>query len=150
MKFAARRFAETLKSFKIGESDLRIAALIVAAGRGTRAAIGGAGPKQYAVIGGRTGPARARFGASPSIPRSMTIKVVIHPDDVESVRSVRCPSSASRKLSAPAIGGATRQASVLSGLEALASSAPDFVLIHDAARPFVSPETISNVIAALR
>ena len=35
----------------------------------------------------------------------------------------------------PANGGATRQASVHAGLEALAADAPDIVLIHDAARP---------------
>ncbi len=148
MKFAARRFAETLKSFKIGESDLRIAALIVAAGRGTRAAIGGAGPKQYAVIGGRTVLARA-ISAFAEHPEIDAIKVVIHPDDVEAYERAAA-ESASRKLVAPAYGGATRQASVLCGLEALASSAPDVVLIHDAARPFVSKMTISNVIDVLR
>ena len=47
------------------------------------------------------------------------------------------------------IGGSTRQASVHSGLEALAGHAPDRVLIHDAARPFVTTDTISRVIDAL-
>ena len=48
----------------------------------------------------------------------------------------------------PAIGGATRQASVHAGLEALASQKPDVVLIHDAARPFVSAAVISRAIEA--
>jgi 2-C-methyl-D-erythritol 4-phosphate cytidylyltransferase/2-C-methyl-D-erythritol 2,4-cyclodiphosphate synthase len=52
-------------------------------------------------------------------------------------------------LPAPIIGGATRQASVHRGLEALAGEAPDFVLIHDAARPLVSRKLIADVIAAL-
>src|SRR5581483_5234547 len=46
-------------------------------------------------------------------------------------------------------GGATRQQSVRLGLEALAQNAPDFVLIHDAARPLVSRKVIDEVIAAL-
>src|SRR5204862_5226524 len=46
-------------------------------------------------------------------------------------------------------GGPTRQHSVMHGLEALARHAPDFVLIHDAARPLASPELIDRVIAAL-
>jgi 2-C-methyl-D-erythritol 4-phosphate cytidylyltransferase/2-C-methyl-D-erythritol 2,4-cyclodiphosphate synthase len=45
-------------------------------------------------------------------------------------------------------GGATRQGSVLAGLEALVPHKPDIVLIHDAARPFVSPEVISRAIVA--
>src|SRR5260370_4916756 len=49
----------------------------------------------------------------------------------------------------PATGGATRQASVHAGLEALASQRPDVVLIHDAARPFVSAALISRAIEAV-
>jgi 2-C-methyl-D-erythritol 4-phosphate cytidylyltransferase/2-C-methyl-D-erythritol 2,4-cyclodiphosphate synthase len=50
----------------------------------------------------------------------------------------------------PAIGGAaTRQGSVLAGLEALVPHAPDLVLIQDAARPLVDSDTIDGVIAAL-
>jgi 2-C-methyl-D-erythritol 4-phosphate cytidylyltransferase/2-C-methyl-D-erythritol 2,4-cyclodiphosphate synthase len=48
----------------------------------------------------------------------------------------------------PANGGATRQASVRAGLEALASQKPDIVLIHDAARPFVTAALISRAIDA--
>jgi 2-C-methyl-D-erythritol 4-phosphate cytidylyltransferase/2-C-methyl-D-erythritol 2,4-cyclodiphosphate synthase len=50
----------------------------------------------------------------------------------------------------PAFGGATRQETVRRGLEALAPSSPDFVLIHDAARPLVSRKLIDGVIAALK
>jgi 2-C-methyl-D-erythritol 4-phosphate cytidylyltransferase / 2-C-methyl-D-erythritol 2,4-cyclodiphosphate synthase len=51
---------------------------------------------------------------------------------------------------APAQGGATRQASVHAGLEALVPQKPKIVLIHDAARPFVSPALISRAIEAAR
>ncbi len=49
----------------------------------------------------------------------------------------------------PVPGGATRQASVRAGLEALAPFAPDFVLVHDAARPFAPAAMIEGLIAAL-
>lgn len=49
----------------------------------------------------------------------------------------------------PVHGGATRQESVLNGLESLAELQPDQVLIHDGARPFVDPAIIDRAIAAL-
>jgi 2-C-methyl-D-erythritol 4-phosphate cytidylyltransferase/2-C-methyl-D-erythritol 2,4-cyclodiphosphate synthase len=126
---------------------VRIAALIVAAGRGTRAAASGSTPKQYALIGGRAVLARTieAFLRHPAINE---VKVVIHPDDRN--RYAALATGTPEKLHAPAIGGDTRQDSVLKGLEALADSSPDLVLIHDAARPFVSASTIAAVIAALR
>lgn len=132
---------------------MRIAALIVAAGRGTRATSGpasspGSGPKQYATIGGRAVLTRA-IDAFARHPQITEIKVVIHPDDGELYERATAGCGLG-KLSAAALGGPSRQASVLRGLEALAVDAPDLVLIHDAARPFVSSKTISNVIAALR
>jgi 2-C-methyl-D-erythritol 4-phosphate cytidylyltransferase/2-C-methyl-D-erythritol 2,4-cyclodiphosphate synthase len=51
-------------------------------------------------------------------------------------------------LPAPVLGGASRQQSVLNGLEALAGEAPDFVAVHDAARPFVRPVDIAACLAA--
>jgi 2-C-methyl-D-erythritol 4-phosphate cytidylyltransferase/2-C-methyl-D-erythritol 2,4-cyclodiphosphate synthase len=53
------------------------------------------------------------------------------------------------KLLPPVEGGATRQASVLNGLERLAAEGPDYVLIHDAARPLIDAGTISRTIEAL-
>jgi 2-C-methyl-D-erythritol 4-phosphate cytidylyltransferase/2-C-methyl-D-erythritol 2,4-cyclodiphosphate synthase len=52
-------------------------------------------------------------------------------------------------LPAPVTGGATRQESVRLGLDALQKDAPDFVLIHDAARPLISRKVIGDVVAAL-
>jgi 2-C-methyl-D-erythritol 4-phosphate cytidylyltransferase/2-C-methyl-D-erythritol 2,4-cyclodiphosphate synthase len=48
----------------------------------------------------------------------------------------------------PVWGGATRQASVRSGLEAVRARTPGIVLIHDAARPFLSDALIGRAIAA--
>jgi 2-C-methyl-D-erythritol 4-phosphate cytidylyltransferase/2-C-methyl-D-erythritol 2,4-cyclodiphosphate synthase len=51
-------------------------------------------------------------------------------------------------IATPVPGGATRQGSVRAGLEALENSAPAIVLVHDAARPFTSPELVSRAIVA--
>ena len=46
-------------------------------------------------------------------------------------------------------GGATREDSVRAGLEAIAVEAPDYVLVHDAARPVIPRGTIPALLAAL-
>ena len=46
-------------------------------------------------------------------------------------------------------GGATREESVRAGLGAIAAQAPDFVLVHDAARPVIPKGTIPALLAAL-
>src|SRR5271163_807801 len=119
----------------------RTAAILVAAGRGLRAGAGG--PKQYRSIGGQTVIFRAMepFCRHPDV---FAVQPVLNPDDTavfnEAVRELR--------YQPPTVGGATRQASVHAGLEALAEHKPDVVLIHDAARPFVSKALISRAIDA--
>ena len=125
---------------------MKIVALIVAAGRGTRASGAGSVPKQYAIIGGSP---VLKFGVDTfAALKSITaVQIITHADD-EKLFAVSALTQSEKIL--PAVhGGATRQASVLAGLEAVASIAPNIVLIHDAARPFVSPPTIEAVIAAL-
>src|SRR5689334_15142711 len=113
----------------------KTAAIIVAAGRGLRAGAGG--PKQYRTIGGRPVIARAMepFCSHPAV---VAVQPITNPDDA----ALFAEAAAGLAYHAPAAGGATRQASVHAGLEALAAHAPDVVLIHDAARPFVSPAVI--------
>ena len=123
---------------------MKIAALIVAAGRGTRA--GGEVPKQYALVGGAP-VLWHTVKAFRQIDKITDVLVVIHPSDQAAYGT--CFSPALEKLRPPVSGGATRQASVLAGLEALVSNKPDYVLIHDAARPFISHDTIMRVIDAL-
>ena len=123
------------------------AVLIVAAGRGTRAVAGAdALPKQYVNVAGIALLTRtvAVFAADPRID---AIQVVIHADDAALYSQAL--GGLQHRCLAPVIGGATRQASVLAGLEALQAMAPDLVLIHDAARPFVSAPDIGRVIDAL-
>jgi 2-C-methyl-D-erythritol 4-phosphate cytidylyltransferase/2-C-methyl-D-erythritol 2,4-cyclodiphosphate synthase len=115
----------------------RIAVLIVAAGKGERS--GRTRPKQFEALAGKPMLARSAeaFGNLP-------IRVVIGPGQ-ETFYAAALPGGA-----APIKGGARRQDSVRLGLEALAKDAPDFVLIHDAARPLVTAQVIENVIAALK
>ena len=122
----------------------RVAALVVAAGRGSR--FGGELPKQYATLaqGSETVLARA-VDAFLGAPLIDALQVVIHPDDLLLYQQ----AIGDRALLPPVMGGATRQESVLAGLEALSGEPPECVLIHDAARPFISQATIANVIGAL-
>jgi len=119
----------------------RTAAILVAAGRGLRAGAGG--PKQYRTLGGRPVIARA-MAAFSSHPAVFVVQPVVNPDDASAFEA----AVSGLRHEPPASGGATRQASVLAGLEALARHKPDLVLIHDAARPFVSSELISRAIEA--
>ncbi len=118
-----------------------VAAVVVAAGRGLRA--GGGMPKQYRPIPGGTAIQRS-LGMFSSHDEIALVQPVIHPDDREAFER----SSAPFRLLPAVFGGATRQDSVRSGLEALAARKPDIVLIHDAARPFASPTLITRAIAA--
>ena len=126
---------------------MRIAAIIVAAGRGSRAATANDVPTQYARIGGETVLALSvrALGRHPDI---ALLQVVIHPDDHDAYAEVAA-AVADPRLLPPVDGAATRQLSGLAGLEALAPPAPDGVLIHDAARPFVDAATLARVIGAL-
>jgi len=118
-----------------------VAAVVVAAGRGLRA--GGGVPKQYRRLSGGTAIQRslAAFAGHGEV---TLVQPVIHPDDRKAFEH----AAAGMQLLAPVLGGATRQDSVRSGLEALAARAPEIVLIHDAARPFASAALISRAIAA--
>jgi len=128
-----------------------VAALIVAAGRGARAAREHGRPKQYCPVGGVPIIARA-IAAFAEHPGVGDILVVIHPDDEPLYRAASEPFA--QRLRQPVRGGARRQDSVRAGLEALAVAPPavappSSVLIHDAARPFVSSDLINRVIAGL-
>jgi 2-C-methyl-D-erythritol 4-phosphate cytidylyltransferase/2-C-methyl-D-erythritol 2,4-cyclodiphosphate synthase len=126
--------------------EQRAAALIVAAGRGSRA-MTDQGVKQYVRIGGESVIARALrpFLDHPGIDH---VQVVIHADDA-ALYADAVHALPAGKLRAPVTGGESRQASVRMGLEALSAAQPAHVLIHDAARPFVSRRDLDGVLAAL-
>jgi len=118
--------------------QMSIAALIVAAGRGTRA--GGTDPKQWQMLAGKR-VIDHTLNAFKQHRNIDTILVVLHPED-------------QNRLTDPAIktalGGATRNQSVYNGLRALRAAAPKQVLIHDVARPLISAKCITDVIEALQ
>jgi 2-C-methyl-D-erythritol 4-phosphate cytidylyltransferase/2-C-methyl-D-erythritol 2,4-cyclodiphosphate synthase len=115
--------------------NMTVAAIIVAAGRGTRA--GGAVPKQWQLLAGQ-----------PVVAHSITafaeivdlVILVVHPDDM----------ARAAPLGVQLVeGGSTRDASVRNALEALSGTGTTHVLIHDGARPLVSRALITRLIAAL-
>lgn len=124
---------------------MRIAALIVAAGKGSRA--GDGPPKQFRKVGGAAILARtvARFRAA----RRVDQIALVHSPEHRDLLEAALPDRDDLLL---VEGGAERAASARRGLEALADDPfgpPDRVLIHDAARPFVSLRVIDDVIDAL-
>ena len=127
-----------------GKTEDRTAAIVVAAGRGMRAGQA-AGPKQYQLLGGRAVLARTldAFTTHPSVD---VVIAVIHADDGDLYANA---VSEHAKLLPPTLGGATRQQSVAAGLQALVGKNVSRVLIHDAARPFIDPDTIDRVVASL-
>ena len=121
----------------------RIAVIIVAAGRGHR--FGGDMPKQYLEVHQQP-LVRHAVQVFLDHPAIDLILPVIHPDDAD----ILANALDGLDYLEPVAGGAARQDSVRNGLEALASSAPDYVLVHDAARPMVAPALIDRVIEALQ
>jgi 2-C-methyl-D-erythritol 4-phosphate cytidylyltransferase/2-C-methyl-D-erythritol 2,4-cyclodiphosphate synthase len=119
----------------------RTAALIVAAGRGHR--FGASLPKQYLGLSGISVLRRTveHFARHPAIG---LVQVVIAQSDLPLYDA----AMSGLELPAPVTGGATRQRSVLNGLEALAGMGIDLVAIHDAARPLVDAETIARTLEA--
>ena len=121
----------------------KIAALIVAAGKGARA--GGAVPKQYQTVAGEAVLARS-IRAMLQVEKVDKVTVCIRPEDRDLYDDLAPDSS---RLTPPVDGAGERALTVRAGLEALAKDPPDIVLIHDAARPFVEAATIEGVIDAL-
>lgn len=115
---------------------MSIAVIIVAAGRGTRA--GGNLPKQWQDLAGKAVVAHA-LAAFAGFRRLL----VVHPDDLALAEALGSEAQI-------ILGGETRDQSVRAALEALEGSDVTQVLIHDGARPIVSPAIIQRVLDALQ
>lgn len=128
---------------------MQVAAIVVAAGRGRRAGEGA--PKQYRPLAGVSVLART-LQVFLSHPAVEAVQTVIGADDTDDYRAA-LPEGRHDALLPPVRGGATRQNSVLAGLEAVAARGAGtgaVVLIHDAARPFLDHALIDRAIAAAR
>ena len=121
---------------------MSVAVVIVAGGAGFRA--GGELPKQYQLIGGR--PViwwtLKAFAGHPGVSHVQTVIGAGH-------ESLFSQAAGEFEIAAPVIGGATRQDSCRIGITACSGMGFQKILIHDAARPFVSADLISHIIAEL-
>lgn len=121
----------------------RIAALIVAGGVGARA--GGELPKQYQPVHGKPMICHSieAFSQHADI---AAVQVVIHPEHADLYANAVAHTT---QLLPPILGGVERTDSVKAGLAALEAFMPDYVLIHDAARPFLSASVLDRVLKAI-
>lgn len=102
-------------------------------------------PKQYQQVVGKPLLRHSveRFLSHPAID---AVRVVIAADH----RADYDKAVDGLSLGEPIVGGKERADSVRLGLEALTADAPDYVLVHDAARPFISHDVIDRLLAALQ
>jgi 2-C-methyl-D-erythritol 4-phosphate cytidylyltransferase/2-C-methyl-D-erythritol 2,4-cyclodiphosphate synthase len=136
LNITLRPFLRT--NYKKCEKSMKIIALILAAGRGTRA--GGANPKQWQHLGNKRIIDHS-IDLFKDISKINNIMVVLHPDDLHLLNRGDVLFTK---------GGHTRSESVKLGLEALKQNEmPDYVLIHDAARPSTPLSLINNVLDKL-
>ena len=117
-------------------------AIVVAAGRGSRAGAGRA--KQFREIKGIPIIIRtlSRFEACDAVAR--VVAVVPAGEEAETLALARARGLS--KLSGVVAGGATRTESVRRGFDAAEPAAADVVAVHDGVRPFVTPEEIGRVV----
>jgi 2-C-methyl-D-erythritol 4-phosphate cytidylyltransferase/2-C-methyl-D-erythritol 2,4-cyclodiphosphate synthase len=121
---------------------MQVAAIIAAGGRGTR--LGGHEPKQFLEIGG-VSMLQMSVDALRRSPRIQEIVVALPADHVASAAAVLADAPGASLI--VVAGGARRQDSVA---RAFARVGPgiDIVLVHDAARPFVSADLVERTIDA--
>ena len=123
----------------------RFIALIPAAGVGERA--GSSVPKQYAPINGQPMLLHTitAFTACTTIE---AVHVILSPHD--NWPETLGGSGFQPKVQFHRVGGPTRAQSVLNGLKAIDAAPADWILVHDAARPCITPAMIEGLIAALK
>jgi 2-C-methyl-D-erythritol 4-phosphate cytidylyltransferase/2-C-methyl-D-erythritol 2,4-cyclodiphosphate synthase len=114
-------------------------AVVVAAGSGTRAG----GAKQWRMLAGKP---VARWSVEGLLAAGARRVVVVVP---AGGRADAEAALAGLSRWTAVEGAATRAGSVRNGLAVLAGDAPEAVLVHDAARPFVTPAHVAGLIQAL-
>ncbi|MFA5173563.1 MAG: 2-C-methyl-D-erythritol 4-phosphate cytidylyltransferase [Candidatus Pacearchaeota archaeon] len=125
---------------------MKIYAIILAGGIGKR--MNSHTPKQFLEISGK--PiilySLEEFEKNKNI---NGIIIVINKDLKENLENILKKFKIS-KLKKIVLGGETRQESAFNGLQALKDVNPDYVLIHDSARPFLSQDLINRIIDSLK
>jgi 2-C-methyl-D-erythritol 4-phosphate cytidylyltransferase/2-C-methyl-D-erythritol 2,4-cyclodiphosphate synthase len=120
---------------------MKFSAVIVAAGSGQRA--GDGGPKQWRPLRGK---AIARWSLEAMLDAGATHVVAVIPPGDEAVAEAAF-AGLGRWSTVP--GGASRDRSVIAGLDALRMAPEEIVLVHDAARPLLASRHIAALIEAL-
>ncbi len=122
------------------------AAVIVAAGRGTRARAPGEVPKQYLALAGT--PVLAHSLRMLTRHPQVALTIVVYNPKTQSFMPMRRPRS---PIACPRRCPERRpaRARCWPAWKRLAPPPPDHVLIHDAARPFLTADLITRLIAAL-
>jgi 2-C-methyl-D-erythritol 4-phosphate cytidylyltransferase len=121
-------------------------AIIVAAGRGTRAGRNGESPKQFRLLDGTPVVVHTlrRFEECETITQTIAVVPADSAEEFESaVREFDL-----KRLARVVAGGATRTESVWRGLQAIDDAAVEIVAVHDGVRPFVSPAEIDATVRA--
>jgi 2-C-methyl-D-erythritol 4-phosphate cytidylyltransferase/2-C-methyl-D-erythritol 2,4-cyclodiphosphate synthase len=119
------------------------AMVIVAAGDGTRFA--GKLPKAYTLLAGKP---LVQYSVEQCLQHAEIDRVVVVYQQGHEAHLQPLLENFPELLTAQ--GGATRQISVRNGLAALAEQAPDYVMVHDAARPFLSAPLLDRLLQALK
>ncbi|MFP7754423.1 2-C-methyl-D-erythritol 4-phosphate cytidylyltransferase [Thermodesulfobacteriota bacterium B35] len=130
------------------ERHQKTAVIIPAAGSGSR--MGASVPKQFLSLAGEPLLVRTvrTFLLSPAIDLAVVVVPAAHREETRQILQRHLSPALSRRILFT-VGGATRQDSVRSGLEALPAET-DIVLVHDGARPLVSQDLILRCIAGAR
>ena len=125
---------------------MRVAALVLAAGRGER--LGAERPKAFVQVAGKALLVHALSAVAAAQEIDQVIPV-LGPADELAWGELAAELDSIPKLSDPVSGGAERQDSMAAGLAALP---PDVshVAVHDAARPLVRPEDVDRVVRAAK
>jgi 2-C-methyl-D-erythritol 4-phosphate cytidylyltransferase len=125
---------------------MRTVAIVPAAGSGNR--MGRDVSKQYLSLGG-TPLLVHTLKVFEECPLVDSLLVIVPPQDIEFVRNHILAPWGLKKVAGVISGGKERQDSVRAGIEALDPDA-GVVIIHDAVRPFIAVELISQCIRAAR
>ena len=123
-------------------SEIKIAAVIVGAGSGTR--LGGNIPKQYQSIDHECSFEKCIRFFENYVKVSKVLAVIS--EQHEGLFREKCSFSDNTEI---VLGGADRISSVKNALNKLSVDEPDFVIIHDAARPFLKEELVDTIISNL-